>query len=62
MGGKILDFLANILILVMIGVWAIVACGIMLVFGVIFLPFILTMWVIDYIKEKLKISHENKGI
>lgn len=62
MGGKILDFLANILILVMIGVWAIVTCGIMLVFGVIFLPFILTMWVIDYIKRKLKISHKNKGV
>lgn len=62
MGGKILDFLANILILVMIGVWAIVTCGIMLVFGVIFLPFILTMWVIDYIKKKLKISHKNKGV
>lgn len=62
MGGKILDFLANILILVMIGVWAIVTCGIMLVFGVIFLPFILTMWVIDYIKRKLKISHKNKVV
>lgn len=62
MGGKILDFLANILILVMIGVWAIVTCGIVLVFWVIFLPFILTMWVIDYIKKKLKISHKNKGV
>lgn len=62
MGGKILDFLTNILILIMISVWAIVTCGIVLVFGAMFLPFILTMWVIDYIKEKLKISHENKGI
>lgn len=62
MGGKILDFLANILILIMIGVWAIVTCGIVLVFWVIFLPFILTMWVIDYVKKKLKISHKNKGV
>ena len=62
MGGKILDFLANILILAMIGVWVIVTCVIVFVLGVIFLPFILTMWVIDYIKEKLKISHKNKGV
>lgn len=62
MGGKILDFLVNILISVMISIWAIVTCGIVLVFGVMFLPFILTMWVIDYTKEKLKISHENKGV
>lgn len=61
MGGKILDFLTNILILVIFSVWAIVTCGIVLVFGVMFLPFILTMYIIDYIKEKLKISHENKG-
>ncbi len=62
MGGKILDFLANILILVMISIWAIVTCGIVLIFGVMFLPFILTMWIIDYIKKKLKISHENKKV
>lgn len=62
MGGKILDFLANILILVVISVWTIVTCGIVLIFGIMFLPFILTMWVIDYIKEKLKISHKNKGV
>ena len=60
MGGEILDFLANILILAMIGIWAIVTCILVFVFGVIFLPFIFTLWGFDYIKDILNIIKKYK--